>query len=144
MHTLVADEDFLDLLNTWKLPRSWSLHCSEVLSKVSRVSPILPQDNYSNPIFFHYTTTLGKTSTTEVFPFLICNSLHSLQWPQTQTLLYSLSAWWVSLLAHAFLFACTLSPSSSTSSSSIGLLITNHHLNLVLKLLSAVLMDFAI
>ena len=28
------------------------------------------------PLNFHYATTLGKTSTVEVFPFLICNSLH--------------------------------------------------------------------
>ena len=67
MHTLVADEDFLDLINTWKLPWSWSLHCSDTLSKASRVLPVLPQDNYSNPLIFHYATTLEKTSIVEVF-----------------------------------------------------------------------------
>ena len=60
MHILVADEDFLDLLNTWNLPWSWSLHCSETLSKASKVLPVLPQDNYSIPLFFHYATTLEK------------------------------------------------------------------------------------
>ena len=67
MHTLVADEDFLDLFNTWKLPWSWSLHCSEIFSKASRVLPVLTQDNYLNPLNFHYATTLGKTSIVEVF-----------------------------------------------------------------------------
>ena len=67
MHTLVADEDFLDLFNTWKLPWSWSLHCSETLSKASRVLLVLPQDNYSNPLIFHYATTLRKALIVEVF-----------------------------------------------------------------------------
>ena len=62
MHTLVADEDFLDLLILGKLPWSWSLHCSECLSKASRVLPVLPQENYSNLLYSHYAITLGRTN----------------------------------------------------------------------------------
>ena len=44
------------------------------------ITSIMPRWLF-NHLTFHYATTLGKTSTIEVFPFMIYSSLHNLQWP---------------------------------------------------------------
>ena len=56
------------IINTWKLPWSWSLHCSEFLSKASRVLPVLSQDNYSNPLIFPLCHNPGKNKLLKFFP----------------------------------------------------------------------------
>ena len=144
MHTLVADEDFLDLLILGKLPWSRSLHCSEILSKASRVLPVLPQENYSNPLFFPLRHNPGKNKLLKFFHFwyailcIFCNG-HKPRHPRTGYLLNDLLHWTMSLpivihhhLHHQLHHSVFIPPNA------------NHHSNLGLKLWLAVLMDFAI